>query len=248
MAALLETRRLAKSFGALKATDDVSIDVRAGEVHALIGPNGAGKTTLVAQLTGELAPDAGSIHLDGRDITRLPAWRRARLGIARSFQITTLCHDFSAEDNVALGVQARSGQRVQMLDDARRDPGLRGPARALLEQVGLADKAATRCGDLSHGEHRQLEFAVALAANPRLLLLDEPLAGMGLEDSARMVSMLRGLKGRLPMLLIEHDMDAVFSLADRVTVLVYGRVVASGPPQSIRDDPEVREAYLGVSG
>jgi len=245
---LLETRRLAKSFGALKATDDVSIDVRAGEVHALIGPNGAGKTTLVAQLTGELAPDAGSIHLDGRDITRLPAWRRARLGIARSFQITTLCHDFSAEDNVALGVQARSGQRVQMLDDARRDPGLRGPARALLEQVGLADKAATRCGDLSHGEHRQLEFAVALAANPRLLLLDEPLAGMGLEDSARMVSMLRGLKGRLPMLLIEHDMDAVFSLADRVTVLVYGRVVASGPPQSIRDDPEVREAYLGVSG
>jgi len=245
MPVLLETRGLSKAFGAVRATDDVSVDVRAGEVHALIGPNGAGKTTLVAQLTGELAPDTGTIRLEGRDITRLPAWKRARLGLARSFQITTLCHDMSAEDNVALAVQARPGQPVRFLDDARRDPALREPACALLAETGLSGRAAARCGDLSHGEHRQLELAVALASNPRLLLLDEPLAGMGLEDSERMVAMLRRLKGRVAMLLIEHDMDAVFSLADRITVLVYGRVIASGAPRAIRDDPQVREAYLG---
>ena len=248
MATLLETFHLDKYFGALKATDDVSLAVDAGEVHAVIGPNGAGKTTLIAQLTGELAPDRGTIRFDGRDITGLPAWRRTRLGLARSFQITTLLPRMSAEDNVALAVQARSGSSFRFFADARRDTTLRGPARAFLERVGLAPVAQTRCSDLSHGEHRQLELAVALALRPRMLLLDEPLAGMGQEDSARMVALLQSLKSELPMLLIEHDMDAVFSLADRVSVLVYGRIIATGTPQAIRDDPAVRGAYLGGQG
>ena len=248
MAALLETVHLAKAFGALKATDDVSLSVDAGEVHAIIGPNGAGKTTLIAQLTGELAPDRGTIRFDGHDITRLPTWRRTRLGLGRSFQITTLLPQMSALDNVAMAVQARSGHAFRFFGDARRDPSLRVPAEGYLERVGLAAVAGARCGDLSHGEHRQLELAVALALAPRMLLLDEPLAGMGQEDSAQMVALLRSLKGELPMLLVEHDMDAVFTLADRISVLVYGRIIATGTPQRIRDDPAVREAYLGGQG
>jgi len=248
MAALLETLHLAKAFGALKATDDVSLTVDAGEVHAIIGPNGAGKTTLIAQLTGELAPDRGTIRFDGHDITRLPTWRRTRLGLGRSFQITTLLGDMSALDNVAMAVQATRGHSFRFFGNARRDASLRLPAAAHLERVGLAAVADARCRDLSHGEHRQLELAVALALGPRMLLLDEPLAGMGQEDSAQMVDLLRSLKRELPMLLIEHDMDAVFSLADRVSVLVYGRIIATGTPQRIRDDPAVREAYLGGQG
>jgi branched-chain amino acid transport system ATP-binding protein len=248
MAALLETIGLAKAFGALKATDDVSLTVEAGEVHAIIGPNGAGKTTLIAQLTGELAPDRGAIRFDGQDITRLPTWRRTRLGLGRSFQITTLLPQMSALDNVAMAVQATCGHSFRFFGNARRDPSLRLPAAAQLERVGLLAVADARCGDLSHGEHRQLELAVALALRPRMLLLDEPLAGMGQEDSAQMIALLRSLKSELPMLLVEHDMDAVFSLADRVSVLVYGRIIATGTPRQIRDDAAVREAYLGGQG
>jgi branched-chain amino acid transport system ATP-binding protein len=241
----LATRGLAKSFGALKATDDVSLEVWPDEVHALIGPNGAGKSTLIAQLTGELAPDAGSVHFDGADITNLPAWRRTWLGLARSFQITNLLPEFSALDNVAMAVQARNGSSFRFFGAARRDATLRDPALRWLERVGLAAQADARCGDLSHGEHRQIELAAALALEPSLLLLDEPLAGMGIEDSERMVSLLRSLKGQIPMLLVEHDMDAVFSLADRISVLVYGRVIATDAPAAIRDNALVREAYLG---
>jgi branched-chain amino acid transport system ATP-binding protein len=248
MAALLETLHLSKAFGALKATDDVSLAVDAGEVHAIIGPNGAGKTTLIAELTGELVPDRGTIRFDGHDITRLPTWRRTRLGLGRSFQVTTLLGEMTALDNVAMAVQATRGHSFRFFGNARRDASLRGPAAAQLERVGLAAVADAHCRDLSHGEHRQLELAVALALGPRMLLLDEPLAGMGQEDSAQMVDLLRSLKGQLPMLLVEHDMDAVFSLADRVSVLVYGRIIATGTPQRIRDDPAVREAYLGGQG
>jgi branched-chain amino acid transport system ATP-binding protein len=245
MTPMLETHHLAKAFGALRATDDVSLAVLPGEVHALIGPNGAGKTTLIAQLTGELAPDAGRIVFEGRDITRQPAWRRTRLGLARSFQITNLLPRFSALDNVALAIQARSGGSFRFFAPARRDDTLRRSAHDHLARVGLAAQAEVRCADLSHGEHRQLELAVALALEPKLLLLDEPLAGMGLEDSEAMIALLQTLKGHVPMLLVEHDMAAVFSLADRISVLVYGRVIASGAPQEIRDNPQVREAYLG---
>jgi branched-chain amino acid transport system ATP-binding protein len=241
----LAVRGLAKAFGALKVTDDVSLDVRRGEIHALIGPNGAGKTTLIAQITGEIAPDGGKIEFEGRDVTHLPTWARTRAGLARSFQITTLLPDFTARENVALAVQARQGSSFRFFAPARRDRRLTDPAERLLDRVGLASQADVACHDLSHGEHRQLELAVALALEPRLLLLDEPLAGMGLEDSARMIALLQGLKGQVPMLLIEHDMAAVFSLADRISVLVYGRVIASGRPEEIRDDPQVREAYLG---
>jgi branched-chain amino acid transport system ATP-binding protein len=248
MDTLLETRHLSKAFGALKATDDVSLTVRATEVHALIGPNGAGKTTLLAQLTGELASDAGEVRFAAQDITRRPAWQRARLGIARTFQITTLLPQMTALDNVAMAVQARSGSSFRFFGAARADERLRSPARAQLERVGLAYAADTTCADLSHGEHRQLELAVALALEPRLLLLDEPLAGMGHEDAGRMIDLLRSLKGTLAMLMVEHDMDAVFSLADRVSVLVYGRVLATGAAAAIRDNDAVREAYLGAQG
>jgi branched-chain amino acid transport system ATP-binding protein len=242
---LLATDRLVKRFGGLLATDAVSIDVRPGEIHALIGPNGAGKTTLVGQLTGNLAPDSGTIQFDGHDITRLPTHARVRLGLARSFQITSVLRDFTALDNVALAVQAHAGHSFRFLADARQDRALREPARQGLEAVGLGARANTLASALSHGEQRQLEIAMALAGDPRLLLLDEPMAGMGAEESQRMVAFLRGLKGRRAMLLIEHDMDAVFALADRITVLVYGRVIASGTAEEIRANPEVRTAYLG---
>ncbi|HYC64469.1 MAG TPA: ABC transporter ATP-binding protein [Reyranellaceae bacterium] len=242
---LLRTDGLIKRFGGLIATDNVSIDVRPGEIHALIGPNGAGKTTLVAQLTGQLASDAGSIHFAGHDITRLPTHARVRLGLARSFQITAVLRDFSALDNVALAVQAHAGHSFRFLADARRDEGLRAPARRQLEAVGLAGRADTLAANLSHGEQRQLEIAMALVGDPKLLLLDEPMAGMGAEESQRMIALLRTLKGQRAMLLIEHDMDAVFQLADRITVLVYGRAIASGQPDEIRANRDVRQAYLG---
>ncbi len=243
--ALLETDRLVKRYGGLVATDTVSIDVRAGEIHALIGPNGAGKTTLVGQLTGNISPDAGTIRFDGRDITRLPTHARVRLGLARSFQITAVLGDFTALQNVALAVQAHDGHSFRFLADAGRDRRLVEPALALLREVGLADRSGMLASALSHGEQRQLEIAMALAGDPKLLLLDEPMAGMGVEESQRLVAFLRGLKGRRAMLLIEHDMDAVFALADRVTVLVYGRAIATGTPEEIRANATVREAYLG---
>src|SRR5260221_3813053 len=242
---LLAAQGLIKRFGGLIATDNVSIDVRPGEIHALIGPNGAGKTTLVSQLIGTLAPDSGTIHFAGRDVTRLPTHARVRLGLARSFQITAVLREFSAVDNVALAVQAHAGHSFRFLADARRDENLRGPAWRGLAEVGLAERADTLAATLSHGEQRQLEIAMALAGNPRLLLLDEPMAGMGVEESQGMIGFLRGLKGRRAILLIEHDMDAVFQLADRITVLVYGRAIASGTPAEIRANAEVRQAYLG---
>ena len=243
--ALLETRGLVKRFGGLVATDAVSIDVRPGEIHALIGPNGAGKTTLVSQLTGSLAPDAGTIHFAGRDVTRLPTHARVRLGLARSFQITSVLREFTALENVALAVQAHAGHSFRFLADARRDERLRGPARLGLEAVGLGARANTLAAALSHGEQRQLEIAMALAGDPKLLLLDEPMAGMGAEESQHMIGFLRALKSKRAILLIEHDMDAVFQLADRITVLVYGRAIASGTPDAIRANAEVRQAYLG---
>jgi branched-chain amino acid transport system ATP-binding protein len=245
---ILATEALVKRFGGLIATDSVSLAIAPGEVHALIGPNGAGKTTLIGQLTGDIKPQSGRVLFDGRDITALPTHRRARLGLARSFQITSIFLDMSALDNVALAVQIHRGHSFRFWRDARKDSGLRGPARELLSLVGLAGRAETAAADLSHGEHRQLEIAMALAGEPRMLLLDEPMAGMGPEESKRLVNLLRDLKATLTILLVEHDMDAVFVLADRITVLVYGRAIATGTPEEIRANAEVRIAYLGDTG
>ena len=243
--AILEVRELRKAFGALAATDGVSLDLREGETHAIIGPNGAGKTTLIGQLAGNLRPDSGSIRFAGEDVTRLSAPQRAHKGFARSFQITSIYRDFSALDNVALAVQAHAGHSFRFWRDTRRQAALRDPARTVLRDVGLLDRADVVAADLAHGEQRQLEIAMALATRPRLLLLDEPTAGMGPEESARMVALLRTLRGRQTLVLVEHDMDAVFALADRISVMVYGRVIASGAPDQIRASAEVREAYLG---
>ncbi len=244
---LLQVGHLAKRFGGIVATDDVVLNVEDGELHAVIGPNGAGKTTLIAQLSGQLRPDAGRVRFAGYDITTLPVHRRSALGLARSFQITSLFLDLSVLDNVALAVQAHAGHSFRFWRDARRENDLREPARAALARVGLSERADMPASALSHGEHRQLELAMALAGSPRLLLLDEPMAGLGPEESARMVAMLRALKSEMTILLVEHDMEAVFALADRITVLVYGRVIASGVPADIRANPQVRDAYLGES-
>ncbi len=243
--ALLEIESLSKRFGGVVASDAISLAVPRGELHAVIGPNGAGKTTLIGELSGEIAPDDGRIRFEGGDVTLLPSWRRSRLGLARSFQITSLFADFTALDNVALAVQAHAGHSFRFWRPARGEARLREPARAALARVGLASRADVLVAKLSHGEQRQLEIAMALATGPRLLLLDEPMAGMGPEESGRMVATLRALKGELTILLIEHDMEAVFALADRITVLVYGRIIASGPPEAIRADAQVRQAYLG---
>jgi len=242
---LLRIEGLTRRFGGIVASDDITLAVGAGELHAIIGPNGAGKTTLIGQLAGEIAPNAGRIWFDRRDITATPIHARSALGLARSFQVTSLFADFTALDNVALAVQAHAGHSFRFWADARQERALRDPARAALAEVGLGDRADVIVSRLSHGEHRQLELAMALATRPRLLLLDEPMAGLGPEESARVVTLLRGLKGKLAILLIEHDMEAVFALADRITVLVYGRVIASGAPADIRADAEVRKAYLG---
>jgi branched-chain amino acid transport system ATP-binding protein len=242
---LLHIEALSKAFGAILANDGVELDVLEGEVHAIIGPNGAGKTTLVSQLAGEARPDSGRIFFAGANITALPAHARAARGIARSFQITSLFPDFTALANVALAVQARAGHSFRFWRPAAEDAALREPAKALLTQVGLAERAEVPAGELAHGEQRQLEIAIALAARPRLLLLDEPTAGIGHRGTARLIDLLRELKGRQTILLVEHDMDAVFALADRITVLVYGRVIATGPAAEIRADPAVQRAYLG---
>jgi len=242
---LLEARGLVKRFGGLVATDNLDLAVEPGEIHAVIGPNGAGKTTLIAQLSGELSPTAGTIRFAGEDITALPAPARSQRGLARSFQITSVFRGFTALDNVALSLQAHDGHSFRFWADARRDRSLREPARAILDEVGLGDRAHVLAANLAHGEQRQLEIAMAMATRPRMLLLDEPMAGMGREESERMVALLKRLKGRETFLLVEHDMDVVFALADRITVLVYGRAIATGTPQAIRANPEVRQAYLG---
>jgi branched-chain amino acid transport system ATP-binding protein len=245
MTAMLEVENLRKSFGALRATDGISFDVREGETHAVIGPNGAGKTTFISQLAGTLLPDSGRIVFAGEDVTRLPGPKRARRGLARSFQVTSVFLEFTALQNVALAVQAHAGHSFRFWRDARADPALTGPARHLLEEVGLGSRADALALNLSHGEHRQLEVAMALATGPRLLLLDEPMAGMGIEESQRMIELLAGLKRKQTIILVEHDMDAVFRLADRISVLVYGRVIATDVPERIRANKEVRKAYLG---
>jgi branched-chain amino acid transport system ATP-binding protein len=242
---LLSVRGLRKRFGGLIATDNVDLDVVEGEIHALIGPNGAGKTTLLTQLFGELSHDEGEIRLEGEPIDALATPQRVQRGLARTFQINQLLPDFSMLDNVALAVQARQGHSFRFLADARRDKSLRQRAREHLTAVGLAHRAEVKVADLSHGEQKQLEFAIALACEPRLMLLDEPMAGLGHAESEQMVAMLSGLKGRVTMLLVEHDMDAVFALADRISVLVYGRIIATGTAQEIRDNEDVRTAYLG---
>ena len=243
--ALLAVEGLTKRFGGILASDNIALDVKQGELHAIIGPNGAGKTTLIGQLTGMLTPDTGTVHFAGEDITALPAYSRSLLGLARSFQITSLFLDLSVLDNVALAVQAHAGHSFQFWRDARKEKDLRKPALAALARVGLADRADRQASALSHGEHRQIELAMALAGKPRMLLLDEPMAGLGTDESARMVKLLRELKREYTILLIEHDMEAVFALADRISVLVYGRVIASGAPEVIRANKDVRDAYLG---
>ena len=242
---LLIAQELTKTFGALKATDELSLEIQSGEIHAMIGPNGAGKTTAIGQLSGELKSDAGTIFFAGRDITRLPMHKRAHLGLARSFQITSIFLSFTAQDNVAMAIQAHDGHSFRFWKPARTDSKLQDPACEVLDKVGLAHRAQIVAANLSHGEQRQLELAMALATNPSLLLLDEPMAGMGLEDSSQMIDLLKSLKGDVTILMVEHDMDAVFALADRITVLVYGKTIATGTPERIHTDPAVRQAYLG---
>ncbi len=242
---VLEVRNLTKQFGGVRASDDISLKIQANEIHAIIGPNGAGKTTLVSQLSGGLQPDVGSVHFNGRDITSLPIHKRSALGLARSFQITSLIMSMSVLDNVALGVQARDGHSFRFWKPARKVKTLRDRAMQILAQVDLGEKAQSTVSALSHGERRQVEIAVALAGEPTLLLLDEPMAGMGASESAKMVDILKTMKGEKTIVLIEHDMDVVFALADKISVLVYGRIIATGAPDDIRQNDDVRQAYLG---
>jgi len=242
---VLEMRNLTKQFGGVRACDDISLKILVNETHAIIGPNGAGKTTLVSQLSGGLKPDSGTVHFNGRDITSLPVHKRNAIGLARSFQITSLIMSMSVLDNVALGVQARDGHSFRFWKPARAVTKLRDRAMEILEQIELGDKAQSKVSALSHGERRQVEIAVALAGEPTLLLLDEPMAGMGASESSKMVDILKTMKGEKTIVLIEHDMDVVFALADRISVLVYGRIIATGSPDEIRQNNDVRRAYLG---
>jgi len=247
-APILEVTGLRKRFGALQATDDVNLDLRAGEIHALIGPNGAGKSTLIAQLSGALRPDAGRVFIAGQDVTAMDTAGRARLGLARTFQISALAMEMTVLQNVVLGVAGARRGLWRPWRPALRDATLLEPARAVLGRTGLAGEAATQVAALSHGQRRRLELAMALVLSPRLFVMDEPLAGLGADGSAELTRMLDGLRAEAPILLVEHDMDAVFRLADRISVLVEGRIVATGAPGAIRDDAQVRRAYLGEDG
>jgi branched-chain amino acid transport system ATP-binding protein len=241
----LRVEALRKHFGGLLVTDDVTLAVEPGELHAVIGPNGAGKTTLINQISGLIRSEAGRIELGGRDVTGLPMHARAALGLARSFQITSVLPRFSVLENVALAVQARSGSSFHFFGRVAREHALNDEAEAALADVGLAERAHVPALALSHGEKRVLELAIALAMRPKLLLLDEPMAGIGREETERLIGVLRALKGRFPIILVEHDMNAVFALADRISVLIYGRILASGAPDAVRGDPAVVAAYLG---
>jgi branched-chain amino acid transport system ATP-binding protein len=242
---VLELRNLSKRFGGVVATDNVSLEIRAGEVHALIGPNGAGKTTLIGQICGSLAPDSGAIVFEGKDITRVPQHVRVKAGLARSYQITSIFRRFSVLDNVALAVQARTGTTFSFWRPVSAETALIGEARQILEQIGLAGKESSIAATLAHGEQRALEVGLALATRPRLLLLDEPMAGMGPEESQRIIALIERIRASVTLLLVEHDMDAVFRLANRISVLVDGGIIATDVPDRIRVTPEVKRAYLG---
>jgi branched-chain amino acid transport system ATP-binding protein len=242
---LLHVDQLVKRFGGLTATDHAQLTVKQGTIHALIGPNGAGKTTLIHQISGALQPDEGAIRFGGHDVTAMPMHQRARIGLVRSYQITSIFKRLSVMDNIALSVQARSGSSFQFWAAARSERARYAQAAALAERVGLGARLHTISGALSHGEQRQLELGLALATQPKLLLLDEPMAGMGPDESENMVTLLEGLRGELTILLVEHDMDAVFRLADTISTLVFGKVIASGTAQQIKDNPDVKRAYLG---
>ena len=242
---MLELAGLCKRFGGLVATDGVSLQVAPGEVHALIGPNGAGKTSLIGQISGVLRPDSGRIHFQGREITFLEPHERVRAGLARSYQITSIFKRSSVLQNLALGIQARSGSSFSFWRPLASESALFDEARAVAAEIGLGAREAAIAGNLAHGEQRALEVGLALATNPRLVLLDEPMAGMGPEESKHMIALIQRIRSRVTVLLVEHDMDAVFRLADRITVLVHGRVIATGMPDEIRAHPEVRKAYLG---
>ncbi|MFO7813768.1 MAG: ABC transporter ATP-binding protein [Pelovirga sp.] len=236
---------LRKHFGAVRACHNLSLEICAGETHALIGPNGAGKTTLLNLLSGDLKPDAGQIFLDNRDITRVPLYHRAHLGLARSYQITSVFSQLSVEENLLLAIQAHSGHSFRFWKKAVSDPRLRRELEPALARVGLEERARVRAGNLSHGEKKQLEVGMALACNPRVLFLDEPMAGMGPGGSVELGKLIAGLKQQMTIVLVEHDVEAIFSLADRITVLVYGEIVATGTADEIRSSAAVREAYLG---
>ncbi len=242
---VLDIRGLTKRFGALVVSDSIDLSLRAGEIHAVIGPNGAGKTTLIAQTCGALAPDAGTIRLRGQDVTALPTRARARMGLARTFQISALAMEDTVLQNALLGALGAGGNPWRLFRPVLSDRALRESAEAALDRVGLLEKAAMRTADLSHGERRQLEVAVALTLKPAAFVMDEPMAGLGAEGGPKMSALLDRLRHEAPILLVEHDMDAVFALADRISVLVYGKIIASGPPDAIRADAAVREAYLG---
>ena len=242
---LLRTQELSKSFGAVQACNNLSLDITAGEIHALIGPNGAGKTTLLNQLSGDLMPDSGHIFFDGKEITRMPLYKRAHLGLARSYQITSIFPQLTVKENLLLAIQAHCGHSFRFWKNAATDPRLHGQLIPAIEQVGLADRSDILAGSLSHGEKRQLEVGMALACDPKILLLDEPMAGMGPGGAVELSKLILRLKERVTILLVEHDMDAIFALADRITVLVYGEAIATGTPEQIRTDPAVRQAYLG---
>jgi branched-chain amino acid transport system ATP-binding protein len=246
--AILSLHNLTKNFGGLRVTDDVSLELRPGEIHAIIGPNGAGKTTLIHQISGFLAPDSGRVMLAGEDVTRLPPDQRAKRGLARSFQITSILPTFTVRENVALAIQARSGSSFRFFGAVADEKEINQEADSALAEVGLYERRDVVSGMLSHGEKRALEFAIALAMRPRLMLLDEPMAGAGHDEGARLIDLMADLKQRVPMLLVEHDMDAVFKVADRVSVLVYGQIIATGTPDAIRANPDVRVAYLGEEG
>ena len=242
---MLQIRQLTKRYGGLLATDQLSLSLAAGELHAIIGPNGAGKTTLIAQLSGEVVPDSGAIEFDGHDITALLPAQRALRGLARSYQITSVFPEFSVLENVTLAMQAHRGHSFGFWTPMLAQPALVEPAMRAIAQAGLSQRCSSKVSELAHGERRQLELAMVLVAEPKLLLLDEPMAGMSHQESGNVVRTLQGLKGRYTMLLVEHDMDAVFALADRISVMVYGRIIASGTPDDIRNNEEVKIAYLG---
>ena len=245
MSALLSVRNLVKRFGGLVATDHVDFEVLPGEVHAIIGPNGAGKTTLISQLAGELHPDAGAITFQDHDISRASVPERALLGLGRSYQISQIFRDFSALENVMLAVLSHAGHSFRFMAPVTGDASLTGPARAALDLVGLGGRAQTPVAAMAHGEHRQLELAMTLAGNPKVLLLDEPMAGMSQKESEEMITLLKSLKGKYGIILVEHDMDAVFALADRISVLVYGRIIVTDVPDAVRNNRDVKDAYLG---